>query len=341
MRRTITLVPVFALMLASCGSGTDEGQDAQPTGTPQASASASALTASPTPEIRTDYDIPPWREIVAMYEYDTSEPLGFKELSEDPEDGATVYDVTYQSSGYAVPAYLVIPDGRGPFPAVLYVHGSGVDRRMHLAEAVALAGEGYAGLAINGPARRQPYAKFYSGQAADDIEGHVQYVTDLRRGIDLLGTLPEVDASRIGLVGLSLGCQEGGILSGLEDRIDAYVLMSCGGYATDPRWLELAWMTEKEMTRYQDQVAVLNPVNYVIHNQGAAFLIQASETDAFASVENVQALFAAAPKPKELKWYTLSDTWGGHALGCPYSGSPCNPELPAYAFHLDWLQDNV
>jgi hypothetical protein len=100
-------------------------------------------------------------------------------------------------------------------------------------------------------------------------------------------------------------------------------------------------MTEKEMARYQDQVAVLNPVYYVIHNRGAAFLIQASEMDAFASVENVQALFDAAPKPKELKWYTLSDMFGGHALGCSYSGSPCDPELPAYAFHLEWLQENV
>jgi hypothetical protein len=42
MRRTVLLLSVAALLLASCGSETDEGQDAQPTGAPQASASGSA-----------------------------------------------------------------------------------------------------------------------------------------------------------------------------------------------------------------------------------------------------------------------------------------------------------
>lgn len=125
--------------------------------------------------LRTDFDLPPWYEIVAMYGYDTSEPLGYQVLDEmdetwmrrqemDPHSG-TVYDVVYQSSGYIVPAWLVIPEGQGPFLAVIYAHGKTFDRDMHLAEAVALAVQGYVGLAITGPEAREPYAMLWTSPA--------------------------------------------------------------------------------------------------------------------------------------------------------------------------------
>lgn len=121
--------------------------------------------------------------------------------------------------------------------------------------------------------------------------------------------------------------------------------MSCVGYATDPQWSGISY-TGETLTRYQDETAVLNPVNYVAHNQGAAFLIQASKTDVYASEANIRALFDAAPEPKELWWYRYDfealggHALGGHALGCVGSG-PCDPTLPAFAYHLEWLQENV
>ena len=346
MRRMALVVAVVGLVVSSCSGGGD-GAESASSSTPPASPTGTAV--SPTPELRTDYDIPPWNEIVAMYDYDTSEPLDYQVIEEKDQEwmrqwdmdpsSATVYDVTYQSSGYTVPAWLVIPEGQGPFPAVIYAHGKTFDRDMHLAEAVALAREGYVGLAITGPEAREPYAMFWTGFADQDIAGETQYVTDLRRAIDLLGTLPEVDASRLGLAGLSLGCEVGSIMSGLEDRIDAYVLMSCVGYSTDPQWSGIAY-TGETLTRYQDEIAVLNPVNYVVHNQGAAFLIQASKTDVFASEANIRALFDAAPEPKELWWYTYDiEGLGGHALGC--ISEMCDPSVPAFAFHLGWLQENI
>jgi hypothetical protein len=47
MRRTFMLLSALALLLTSCGSGTDEGQDAQPTGSSEVSADGS--TGEPTP----------------------------------------------------------------------------------------------------------------------------------------------------------------------------------------------------------------------------------------------------------------------------------------------------
>jgi pimeloyl-ACP methyl ester carboxylesterase len=341
MRRPILFLPVLALVLASCRSETDEGLDAEPTGPPEASASISEATGSPTPSatpgIRTDFDLPPYGELVKMWDYNTSEPLDYELIStKRRRDGVTKYDIVYPSSGFAVPAYLVMPEGQGPFPAVVYAHGYGDDRSFFLDDAVALARRGVAGLVIQGPGvLREPFVTMGMGDAAEDIQGNQQYLIDLRRGIDLLQTLSQLDASRIGFVGHSLGCQVGGILSGVEDRIDAYVLMSCVGYATDPEWSEF-FGPDEELALYQDQIAVLNPVDYIAHSQATAFLIQASRNDSYgASVPNIRALFDAAPGTKVLRGYE-----GGHALGC-VGFHFCDSDLPAFVDHRAWLREKV
>jgi cephalosporin-C deacetylase-like acetyl esterase len=202
---------------------------------------------------------------------------------------------------------------------------------------VALAKEGYAGLAIG---ERAPLDLYSTLDTAVDIEGYAHYVVDLRRGVDLLRTLPKIDPKRIGFVGHSLGCAVGSILSGIETRIGAYALMACGGYITDPAWSfcngdACSSATAENRSHYQERLAVLNPVNYIGRNTRAAFLFQASKADQIALESNVVALYDAAPPPKSLKWYE-----GGHSFGCDIWDS-CNPALPAFADHRAWLKEHM
>jgi dienelactone hydrolase len=350
MRRTILLLPLVAMLLASCGSDTDEGLDAEPTGRPQGSAAGSpstgtatgTTTASPSPYVpRTDYEIPPWDELVAMYGYNTAEPLGHKVLAEEHVRGATVYEISYRSSGHAVPAQLVIPDGPGPFPAVVYVSYYNSDISWFGPDSVTMAREGYAGLLVSTPAARPPYACFYwpCWNAHQSIRYATTYVIDIRRGIDLLQTLPEIDNERLGFVGFGDGSCVGGILAGLEDRIDAYAFQSaCALFTEIP--MEMAWYGEgppaEEIPAYQDGVAVLNAVNYVGHNRGSAFLLQeASELPSPAQRIQTPALLDALPEPKTVEWFP--DEW----MGCGAYGSDCNAGLPAFKSHRAWLQRNV
>jgi dienelactone hydrolase len=366
MRRTILLLSVFALTLASCDGGTEE---AKPSGsaTPGASASVSTAagspTASPTPEVLADYDVtpyelPPLGELKGMYDYDPSEPLGYVEVGRHRERGATALDIEYKSSGCTVPAMLVVPDGQGPFPVVLYAHGYGMTRTYFLDDALALAREGYAGLLIQYPHDRKPFVQFFSWRGPSDIKGFEQYVIDLRRGLDLLQTLPEIDATRIGFVGHSIGGWVGAILSGVDDRIDAYVLTSVGSYGSaqpDRSLFAAPLPVDGALTRYQDAIAVVYPVDYVGHNRGAAFLFQASKADEIVSLGNIRALFEAAPEPRTLRWYAGPGrslyAYEHHHLGCEqkywgwaatmkyYQGCPAN--LPAFEFHRAWLEENV
>lgn len=229
---------------------------------------------------------------------------------------------------------------------MLYAAGYGIAPSFFLPEMVAFTKHGYAGLAIGNQLGTDLYSSL-DGKAT--LEGYAHYVTDLRRGLDLLETLPQIEAKRIGFVGHSLGCAAGSILSGLETRIGAYALMACGGYITHPEWSYCSTdacfsATDEDRSRYQERLAVLNPVNFIGRAGGAAFLLQASKTDQIALESNVVALYDAAPQPKTLTWYERVQGWfedmGGHSLGCLTFGS-CDPTLPAFAEHRAWLMEHV
>src|SRR5438094_924448 len=53
-------------------------------------------------------------------------------------------------------------------------------------------------------------------------------VIAVRRAIDYLSSLPQVDPMRIAFVGWSLGARTGAILAGVEPRLRVLVLMSAG-----------------------------------------------------------------------------------------------------------------
>ena len=64
------------------------------------------------------------------FAYDASKPLDLRVNQSSSEAGVTIRDVSFKgASGESIPAYLVVPRGKGPHPAVIYAHGSGGSRR--------------------------------------------------------------------------------------------------------------------------------------------------------------------------------------------------------------------
>src|ERR1051325_11343783 len=99
-------------------------------------------------------------ELVKHFDYDRTAPLNIRHIGVQQRAGVTVYDITYDSpKGGAVPAYLVVPEGRGPFAAVVWGHwywqnSSMRNRRQFLDEAIALAPAGVVSLLTDGPINR-------------------------------------------------------------------------------------------------------------------------------------------------------------------------------------------
>jgi uncharacterized protein len=108
---------------------------------------------------------------------------------------------------YLLPSTLTIPNGAGPFPAVVLIHGSGPNDRDETVGANKMFKDIAEGLASNGIAvLRYDKRTFRYGDQLDNsitIDGEV--VDDAVAAVQLLMSQPHVDARRVVVIGHSLG----------------------------------------------------------------------------------------------------------------------------------------
>jgi dienelactone hydrolase len=179
-----------------------------------------------------------------------SAPLRAKLLERVRLPGVVREKVSYAvEPGERVKAYLFLPEGKGRRPAVLCIHQHHSEFHLGKSEpaglagdpdqafALELAGRGYVTLApdlICFEERRHPmlsgldYERFESmRRLAEGSCLQAKMLWDLGRALDYLSDRGEVDGSRIGCLGHSLGGQEALFLSALDRRI-AVGVSSCG-----------------------------------------------------------------------------------------------------------------
>ena len=224
----------------------------------------------------------------SAFDYDRSKPLGFHDAGVvNVNYPIAFHNVSYTSPlGGQIKAFLVVPPGKGPFPAVIYAHGSGGSRLDLIVPAAWFAARGAVALVVDDPFERNPALETASD--ARQRTALVQYVIDLRRAVDVLQSRPYVDGHRLAFVGLSLGARVGAILAGNESRIRFYDLMSGRGASFgSPALDELK----------------------AIHRAHATFFFQAGLKDQVVPRAELEALIRAAPQPKTVHWYAA-----GHVL---------------------------
>ena len=201
---------------------------AQPDAAPSPTAT-SAPSPLPTPTtVRTEEVDPLYEESLLIFDYDQRSPVDVQEVSVDFRDGVSVYDIHYASpKGGRVPAFLLVPEGPGPFAGLILQHGAPGDRTALLPYGVVLAKTGVVILLIDAPFARPNEENVAMGPVTyteRDRDEQVQLIIDLRRGIDLLVDRSDVDPDRIAYIGVSYGATIGGLLSGVDRRVKAYVL---------------------------------------------------------------------------------------------------------------------
>jgi dienelactone hydrolase len=122
-------------------------------------------------------------------------------------------EVFYPSGSLRIQAYLYRPDGAGPFPAVIYNHGSRVGRERtsvrfeHIG--ALLTRSGYAVLV---PERRgfgrsdgPTWQEAVRGDKARFVPRLDEETDDVLAALDYLQTLPFVDRKRVAIMGWSFG----------------------------------------------------------------------------------------------------------------------------------------
>jgi len=166
------------------------------------------------------------------FDYDQKAPLDVQEVGVEQRGDIAIHDISYASpKGGRVPAYLVVPKGTGPFAAVIwghwYMQGSAFrDRKEFLDESVLLAHAGVVSLLPDGPIARPGHVENNAPLNDQGPAELVQSVVDMRRGADLLLSRRDVDAQRLAYVGHSYNARVGGLLSGIDHRFKAFVLMA-------------------------------------------------------------------------------------------------------------------
>ena len=240
------------------------------------------------------------------FAYDRAEPLGLRDAGRVNDDyPVEIRDVSFAAAGRRVQAFLVLPPGRGPFPAVVYAHGAGQDRIAFLPEATWLAGRRVAALVLE-----QPELPLTGSSPLQRIRAErrrsVRTIVELRRAVDVLQSLDRVDGGRIGFVGYSSGARAGAILAGVERRVDAFALASAGA-APLRSYVELMPPGLRgEATRLLGDV---DPLRWVRRAAPARLLLQDGRHDELVPREALEGLATAASRPKEVRWYDA-----GHAL---------------------------
>lgn len=176
-------------------------------------------------------------------------------LSRETRDGFIVEKFEFDNgAGARVPGYLVLPTSSGkPSPAILYCHWHGGDypigkeelfRSDHTPEvpATALARRGFAVLCIDAYCFGERNGQGPGGEAEKGGGGEMtaskfqlwwgrtlwgMMIRDELIALDYLTSRPEVDASRIGVTGISMGATRAWWLMALDDRLKAGVAVAC------------------------------------------------------------------------------------------------------------------
>ena len=211
-------------------------------------------------------DFSEWRRVARQKVFDCmlmpppapSNGYEAKVLFEEQREGYKAQKIEIRLSRYyTVPAYVLIPDGKGPFPAVNCLHDHGAHlfigkekmiRPLACEDSIVIADaqewlKGYEGQFFGDYLAKNGYVVFSAdapmwgerGQMEganrdryDMIAGNMMmYGIDLSAwmtyddiaGTEFLAQMPEVDASRIGCTGWSMGAYRAWMLSALSDRI--------------------------------------------------------------------------------------------------------------------------
>jgi len=147
---------------------------------------------------------------------------------------ARIEEITFQSGEFTLVGELRTPAGTGPFPVVLFVHGSGqADRTMfgmYLPVMERMLRAGYAVFSWDKPGYGES-----TGQLSDTRVYHqrAQIVLD---AIEVMQAHPDIDHRQIGLWGNSQGGYVMPLALAQSNDIAFMICVSCAGVSGDDQW---------------------------------------------------------------------------------------------------------
>jgi dienelactone hydrolase len=263
-------------------------------------------------------------QLLGHWAYDNNAPLNFKHQGVRKSGDINIYDITYSApvgnrgamagpNAGVVPASLVVPPGKGPFPAVIYAHwcmpGSDkMHRTEFLDEAILLARSGVISLSPDNVIVHPGFVEDKSPLNEQQIAVQVQQVINLQRGADLLLQRNDVDPKRLAYVGHSCDATAGGVLSGVDKRFKAFVLMA--GNLSDEADIKTKDYQDyrqkigaQKFDDFVDKYSWTDAGKYVSHAAPATVFLQYAMHEPFGGPDLFKQYAAVVSEPKKFKLY--------------------------------------
>ena len=276
--------------------------------------------------VRPDFGVATAAEL-QLFAYDVNAPLNLETAVEDTVEGVEVSAISYDSpDGGRVTGVLFDPINRaGPRPAIVLMYGA--NTAFMTGNADLLARHGAVVIAIDAPGVRRGGA-FFQFTPQDSVE-QVQLIKDLQRAVDVLLAHPRVDAERIAFQGNGYGGTMGVLFAGIERRIQgAALVVPEGGMVlryTGPGKVVLEEMSCAARVAWLRAMTPIEPIRFVAHATPTALLIQNGLFDNQVPQGDANALHAAAPEPKTIRWYQAARQLGEEG----------------FSDRLEWLHEHI
>ena len=207
------------------------------------------------------------------------------------------------------------PKVAGKRPAVVVLHILGADFALSRYPAARLADRGVAALFVQLPYygdRRPPGSdqKFLSADIDRSVRSMRQGICDVRRAAAWLASREEVDGTRVGVAGISLGGIIGSVATAVDPAISSVAPVLAGGDLANVLWempegarYRRRW-TDLGRTK-ADLVALTAPFDPLTHAgrlRGKRVLMIAGAVDEVIPPASARALWEAAGRPP-IRWY--------------------------------------
>ena len=264
-----------------------------------------------------------------LFSYDVNAPLNLQKTVESTTNGVETSSISFSSpDGGLVTGMMWDPVTRsGLRPGMVVMHGLPGKARDFAGLGQNYAQNGAVIIAIDAPFTRRGGAPLtFTDQ--DRFE-QIQVIKDLQRTVDVLRSHPNVDDDRIAFLGFSWGGATGALFVGIERRLKAAVLVVGHGgqvsHATGPEGFKhIAGLPCARRVAWIRAMTPVEPIRFVRHAT-MPLLLQNGTSDEYIPVADAEELHAAAPQPKEVRWYD-----SGHGL-----------TQQAGTDRLQWLREKI
>jgi len=220
--------------------------------------------------------------------------------------------------GEKVPTIMLFPPAvTEPVPCIIFLHGIGQSKEFALEIGAPFTDAGFAFACFDQSMQgERKVGKNPLTVAKAFYDRPWKTVNDARRFIDYLQTRPDIDSSRIYLVGASYGSITGSTLTSMEKRIKASVL--CVGGGNVPVLLQAPLikgeMDKANVPQILQTMAIgfvnyimgqADPIHYVANTSPTPVLMVNGSEDLLVTPAAGKELFAALGEPKEIRWYPI------------------------------------